>query len=64
VSDSVTDYWTQFMKTGSPGSAGGPAWPRFAPSTWKRVVYGADANTVDASNFEKAHQCSFWLANA
>lgn len=61
VTNSVTDYWAQFMKTGDPGHAGGPTWPRFTPTSQKRIVYGTDATTVDASNFSADHQCGFWL---
>nr|WP_308238425.1 carboxylesterase family protein [Phenylobacterium sp. J367] len=31
ISKAMNAYWAAFAKTGNPGSAGGPAWPRFAP---------------------------------
>lgn len=32
LAKSVNAYWAAFIKTGNPDSAGGPAWPRFAPN--------------------------------
>ena len=32
VAKAMSSYWASFIKTGNPGSAGGPAWPRFAPN--------------------------------
>jgi para-nitrobenzyl esterase len=29
IAAAANSYWTQFAKTGDPGSAGGPQWPRF-----------------------------------
>jgi len=29
---SVNAYWASFIKSGNPDSAGGPAWPKFAPN--------------------------------
>jgi len=32
LAKAVNAYWAAFIKTGNPGSAGGPAWPKFAPN--------------------------------
>ena len=32
LAKSVNAYWAAFIKTGNPDSAGGPAWPKFAPN--------------------------------
>ncbi|HZZ30707.1 MAG TPA: carboxylesterase family protein [Phenylobacterium sp.] len=32
LAKAVNAYWAAFIKTGNPDSAGGPAWPKFAPS--------------------------------
>ena len=32
LAKSVNAYWASFIKSGSPDSAGGPAWPKFAPN--------------------------------
>jgi len=37
----VNAYWASFIKTGSPDSAGGPAWPKFAPGE-TYMEFGAD----------------------
>src|SRR3569623_1673141 len=31
LAKSVNAYWASFIRSGNPDSAGGPAWPRFAP---------------------------------
>ena len=32
LAKAVNAYWAAFIKTGNPDSAGGPAWPKFAPT--------------------------------
>ena len=32
LAKSVNAYWAAFIKSGAPDSAGGPAWPKFAPN--------------------------------
>ena len=32
LAKSVNAYWASFIKSGNPDSAGGPAWPKFAPN--------------------------------
>jgi para-nitrobenzyl esterase len=32
VAKAVNAYWAAFIKTGNPGAAGGPVWPKFAPN--------------------------------
>ena len=32
LAKSVNAYWASFIKSGNPDSAGGPAWPKFAPA--------------------------------
>jgi para-nitrobenzyl esterase len=32
LAKAVNAYWAGFIKTGNPGSAGGPAWPKFSPN--------------------------------
>jgi carboxylesterase type B len=61
VSDSLTGYWAQFLAKGSPGKGGGPAWPKFAASKDKRLVFGLDSTTIDSGDFEATHHCDFWL---
>jgi para-nitrobenzyl esterase len=46
VSDAMNAYWAAFAKTGNPGSAGGVAWPKFAPDKEGQVEFGADGVQV------------------
>jgi para-nitrobenzyl esterase len=41
LAKSVNAYWAAFIKSGSPDSAGGPAWPKFAPAE-TYMEFGAD----------------------
>ena len=41
LAKAVHAYWASFIKTGSPDSAGGPSWPRFAPAE-TFMEFGAD----------------------
>jgi para-nitrobenzyl esterase len=61
VSNSIGSYWAHFAATGNPGSAGGPAWPRFQAGSPERVRYDTGGTTL-FKNLEQEHQCSFWLS--
>lgn len=41
LSDAMNGYWTNFSKTGRPGSAGGVAWPKFDLAKEAQVEFGA-----------------------
>jgi para-nitrobenzyl esterase len=41
VSDAMHAYWVAFAKTGDPGSAGGPAWPRYTEAGDALLEFGA-----------------------
>ena len=40
LQDVVIDYWTNFARTGSPGTAGGVTWPRYG-ATARYLAFGA-----------------------
>ncbi|PZQ59059.1 MAG: carboxylesterase [Phenylobacterium zucineum] len=40
LSDTMTTYWANFARTGSPGSTGGVAWPRFDAAKEAQVEFG------------------------
>lgn len=42
LSNAMNAYWTAFAKTGSPDSAGGPAWPKFDAANEGQIEFGAD----------------------
>jgi len=46
LSDAMNAYWTAFAKTGQPGSAGGPAWPKFDLAKEGQIEFGADGPQV------------------
>ena len=46
LSDAMNAYWTAFAKTGAPGSAGGPTWPRFDAAKEGQIEFGADGPQV------------------
>jgi para-nitrobenzyl esterase len=53
VSDAMHAYWVAFAKTSDPGSAGGPAWPRYTVAGDELVEFGADGVNV-RKGFAKA----------
>jgi para-nitrobenzyl esterase len=46
VSDAMHAYWVAFAKTGDPGGAGGPRWPRYAVAGDALLEFGADGVNV------------------
>jgi len=42
IADAMHAYWVAFAKTGDPGAAGGPAWPRYTVAGDQLVEFGAD----------------------
>jgi para-nitrobenzyl esterase len=42
LSDAMNAYWTSFIKTGDPDSAGGPKWPRWNNDSEGQIEFGAD----------------------
>ncbi|MFJ4775945.1 carboxylesterase/lipase family protein [Streptomyces sp. NPDC088762] len=61
LADRMTGYWTRFARTGVPGAAGAPEWPRYgAPGSVLSLAPGPDGvRTVDA---RAAHHCGLWDA--
>jgi para-nitrobenzyl esterase len=52
LAKAVNAYWAAFIKSGNPDSAGGPAWPKFAPAE-TFMEFGADG-PVPHDHFLKA----------
>jgi para-nitrobenzyl esterase len=46
LSDAMNAYWTAFAKTGNPGAAGGPAWPRYDLAKEGQIEFGAEGPKV------------------
>ena len=53
VATLANDYWAAFIKSGNPGSAGGPAWPKFTAATEASMEFGADGPTVREHHLAK-----------
>jgi para-nitrobenzyl esterase len=53
IATAMHAYWVAFAKTGDPGSAGGPAWPRYTLAGDPLLEFGADGIGV-RTDFEKA----------
>jgi para-nitrobenzyl esterase len=54
IAQSMNRYWAAFAKTGDPGSAGGPAWPRFDAAQEAVMEFGAGGKPVVQPHFHKA----------
>jgi para-nitrobenzyl esterase len=46
LSDAMNAYWTNFAKTGTPGTAAGVAWPRFDLAKEAQVEFAAEGVQV------------------
>ena len=46
ISDSIMAYFTEFARTGRPGSAGGPAWPSFGKDGEATMEFGLEGPRV------------------
>jgi para-nitrobenzyl esterase len=42
LATAVNAYWAAFIKSGNPGAAGGPAWPKFTAASEASIEFGAD----------------------
>jgi para-nitrobenzyl esterase len=55
-------YWVQFAKSGDPGTAGGPAWPRYNAADDELLEFGADGVAVrphfDAARLDLIEQAA------
>jgi para-nitrobenzyl esterase len=57
VQDRMVNYWTRFIKTGSPNGGDGPKWP--AISVGANEYLEISASTAAKSGPESAH-CDYW----
>lgn len=61
LSDQMIDYWSAFVRTGTPNGDGLPEWPEVGddPAAGSRLsLKPGDISVVD--DFDRVHQCSFW----
>jgi para-nitrobenzyl esterase len=57
LSDAMTRYWTNFVRTGNPNGAGLPVWPSFKANTDALQLSTPIQTGVDVS---AEHKCPFW----
>ena len=53
LATAVNAYWAAFIKSGNPGAAGGPAWPKFTAATESSMEFGADGPAVREHHLAK-----------
>jgi para-nitrobenzyl esterase len=56
LSAQMTDYWTNFAKTGDPNGTGAPAWPRYDAAGERTLVLDT---VVDEVSFYHRDECAF-----
>jgi para-nitrobenzyl esterase len=61
LSATMTGYWTQFAKTGSPNSERAPVWPRYS-SAIEPFESLVPPTPVMATGFAAEHKCAIWGA--
>jgi para-nitrobenzyl esterase len=54
IAAAANSYWTQFAKTGDPGSAGGPQWPRFFVEEEFVMEFPSNGIPAAVKHFHKA----------
>jgi len=54
IAAAANSYWTQFAKTGDPGSAGGPQWPRFFAEEEFVMEFPSNGVPAAVKHFHKA----------
>ncbi len=61
LSDQMIDYWSQFVKTGTPDVTGAPQWPQFSSdgSTGPRLSLQTPKPSI-TTDYAARHQCAFW----
>ena len=60
LSDQMIDYWSAFVRTGSPGTDGQPDWPKLGDDG--QVMSLQPDGSRMAGSFSGEHQCPFWDA--
>ena len=61
LSDQMIDYWSSFVRTGSPEVEGQPGWPVFDPTQPARISLQPEGSVL-STDFAMRHQCDFWAS--
>ncbi|MGK5632679.1 carboxylesterase/lipase family protein [Streptomyces sp. URMC 123] len=60
LSDTITDYWAAFARTGAPNGPGLPAWPRFEPAAGVPHTQSLAPHRVGPVDYAGEHRLAFW----
>ncbi|TDE99108.1 carboxylesterase family protein [Occultella glacieicola] len=60
LADQLIDYWAAFAATGDPGSAAGPAWPRFDGTADTPYVQSFAPGAIAPVDVAAEHHLDFW----
>lgn len=63
LSEQMIDYWSHFVRTGSPDAADQPDWPETGSAEDLRMSLEPGGSRV-VTNFDDVHQCDFWAGLA
>ncbi len=59
LSEQMIDYWSAFVRTGSPDADGQPRWPALNPEEPQRMTLQTGESVV-TGDFAARHRCGFW----
>jgi para-nitrobenzyl esterase len=62
LSDMMSSYWVNFAKTGDPNGPGLPAWPAFAETDQKVMVFDANSSARPVLNLDKLKALDAYLS--
>ncbi|MFI9584744.1 carboxylesterase family protein [Streptomyces sp. NPDC052236] len=60
LSDTMTDYWAAFARTGSPNSTGLPAWRPYRPDSTPPHTQSLAPDRIIAVDYAHEHRLDFW----
>ncbi len=63
LSDQMIDYWSRFVVSGSPHTAGQPDWPALGADDGRQqwMSLQPDGSRI-ITTFDETHQCQFWAS--
>lgn len=62
LADRMTGYWTRFARTGVPGTAGAPEWPRYRSPAAPVLSLAPGPDGIRTVDARAEHHCALWDA--